>query len=326
MQFGHGPKKVLGWSQMHGNESTTTKAVFDFISFMQLNDVYPSEIEKLESQFTFYFIPMLNPDGALLYTRENFNKIDLNRDAQDQSQVESRILKSVFQEFEPNVCLNLHDQRTIYGLSTGKSATVSFLSPSADPERTITPSREVAMDLIAGMNSVLQKFIPGHVGRYDDGFNINCVGDTFQNAGVPTVLFEAGHYPGDYDREKTREYIFYALLALFGAIPCDTFGTAIEGYFAIPENNKDYRDILLKQAKIGGELVDVAIQYKEELENGLLKFVPYVDAIGSLREIKGHREVELNGEDILINSHENVFVDEKILTISTKSLEKILKI
>jgi murein tripeptide amidase MpaA len=36
--------------------------------------------EKLLNNFSFYCIPMLNPDGAKLYTRLNANQIDLNRD------------------------------------------------------------------------------------------------------------------------------------------------------------------------------------------------------------------------------------------------------
>ena len=32
--LGTGPYKILGWSQMHGNESTTTKAVLDLLSII----------------------------------------------------------------------------------------------------------------------------------------------------------------------------------------------------------------------------------------------------------------------------------------------------
>ena len=32
---GNGPKKVLIWSQMHGNESTTTKALVDFWLYLK---------------------------------------------------------------------------------------------------------------------------------------------------------------------------------------------------------------------------------------------------------------------------------------------------
>ncbi len=38
LTFGNGPKKVLMWSQMHGNESTTTKALFDCFNLFLTNN------------------------------------------------------------------------------------------------------------------------------------------------------------------------------------------------------------------------------------------------------------------------------------------------
>src|SRR5690606_4312779 len=71
---------------------------------------------------------------------------------------------------------------------------------------------KIAMEIIAFMNEELQKHIPNQIGRFDDGFNINCIGDAMQHRGIPTVLIEAGHYPDDYQREMTREFVFIALL------------------------------------------------------------------------------------------------------------------
>jgi hypothetical protein len=39
---------------------------------------------------------------------------------------------------------------------------------------------------------VLQRYIPGQIGRFDDSFNL--VLEYFQAMGVPTLLFEAGHF------------------------------------------------------------------------------------------------------------------------------------
>ena len=72
-QIGAGETRIFLWSQMHGNESTTTKALFDFLNLLNSD----SELaNKLLNIFTFCCIPILNPDGAALYTRENANKID----------------------------------------------------------------------------------------------------------------------------------------------------------------------------------------------------------------------------------------------------------
>src|SRR5690606_10363710 len=77
--LGSGSKKVMMWSQMHGNESTTTKAVFDLLKLLSGNTEISNKILK---NCTLCIIPMLNPDGAKAYTRVNANEIDLNRDAQ----------------------------------------------------------------------------------------------------------------------------------------------------------------------------------------------------------------------------------------------------
>ena len=138
-EIGTGKTRIYLWSQMHGNESTTTKALFDFINVLNSGSDFAN---KMLETFTFYAIPILNPDGSALYTRENANKIDLNRDSQNLTQPESNVLREAFETFKPHYCFNLHDQRTIFGAGdTGKPATVSFLSPSYNEEREINDNR-----------------------------------------------------------------------------------------------------------------------------------------------------------------------------------------
>ena len=47
---------------MHGNETTTTRAIFQLIPWLLLT---PQSVFK---NFSLYIIPQLNPDGAKLYT------------------------------------------------------------------------------------------------------------------------------------------------------------------------------------------------------------------------------------------------------------------
>ncbi len=318
--FGSGSKKVLAWSQMHGNESTTTKALMDFLNFLDQGDFLRGPIQQFLSTHTLYAIPILNPDGAELYTRENANGIDLNRDAQKLSQMESKALRKIFDKVNPELCLNLHDQRSIYGLPSGEPAVVSFLSPAAGPDRALTPARKIAMKYIAEMYKHLQPYLPKKIGRYDDTFNENCVGDTFTSLGVPTILFEAGHQRQDYQREATREYIFYALAALFNLVGVDTIAKSHEEYFEIPENLKNYRDILVRNIRLdkGKSLVSLAIQYEEVLENGDIVLKPKVDSIGELADLFGHREIDGGGATILVNSQEKVRIGETISEITDK--------
>ncbi|MGS2739618.1 M14 family metallopeptidase [Sinomicrobium sp. M5D2P17] len=300
-RIGDGNKKVLMWSQMHGNESTTTKAVMDFLMFLKRGDEIAREILE---QCTLYIIPMLNPDGALAYTRVNANAIDLNRDAADLSQPESFALRRVFDKAKPHFCFNLHDQRTIFNTGkTARPATLSFLSPATDEARNITPPRKKSMEVIAAVNNVLQEYIPGQVGRYDDTFNINCVGDAFQTRGVPTLLFEAGHYPEDYDREITRKYVFCALITALRFITGnDVEGTGYKAYFDIPENDKLFFDILIRRFPVktekGVDLKDIGILYKEELKDHKIAFTPYVSKTGDLQGFYGHKEFVADKREI----------------------------
>ena len=317
VKIGNGKKAILAWSQMHGNESTTTKAIFDLIKFFNQKDYFQKEIAEFLSTHSLYIIPILNPDGAELYTRENANGFDLNRDAQNLSQKESQCLDDVFKRLDPILCLNMHDQRTIYGFKDGKPATVSFLSPAADAQRSLTKARIKAMEGIVKMNSYLQKSIPGQVGRYDDGFNSACVGDTFQMAGAPTILFEAGHYKNDYPREKTREFIFYALLALFGIVEEDS-KIKYRDYFNIPENRKNYRDIIIRNVKLKqiSDPIDVAIQYSEVLKDGNIAFEPIIEELGQLGSLHGHVEIDNKCSELLTKIDKNLTVGVKVFEIS----------
>ena len=299
LQFGTGKIKILMWSQMHGNEGTTTKALFDFINFLHSNT---KESKSILDNFTFCLLPMLNPDGAKLYTRENANEVDLNRDAQNLSQPESVVLRKTFETFQPTYCYNLHDQRTIYGVGeTGNSATVSFLAPAFNQNRDVNEVRIKAMNVIVAMNKTLQQLIPNQVGRFDDSFNLNCVGDTFQYLNAPTILFEAGHYAADYEREITRKYIFIALLS--GAkflYENDIVLNEIGNYLKIPQNKVVFYDFVYKNVKInydGNEkIINFAAQFKEVLNNGKVTFKAVIAQVDNLENYFGHVEIDAKGE------------------------------
>ncbi|PTL98874.1 MAG: peptidase M14 [Bacteroidetes bacterium] len=314
--IGNGKNKILMWSQMHGNESTTTKALFDVFNVLKEDIMLPKVILK---HCTLKIIPILNPDGARLYTRLNANHIDLNRDAQDQSQPESIVLLKVLNDFKPNFCFNLHGQRTIF--STGKQnkpATISFLAPAQDAEANVTDNRKRAMEVISKMNYALQKLIPKQVGVYDDSFNLNCVGDTFQGKNIPTILFEAGHYANDYKRETVRGFIGLALITSLNYIANNVVsGADFKAYFDIPMNEKLFFDIIIRNAKLEdeGEFMDIAIQYQEVLNQGKIEFKPKVDTIGNLNENFGHLEINADSKlvrtainEVLFVGYENDFV------------------
>ncbi|WP_242204649.1 M14 family metallopeptidase [Aestuariivivens insulae] len=295
VKVGHGKKRILMWSQMHGNESTTTKALFDLFNTLTATG---QDVKSVLSACTLCVIPILNPDGANVYTRVNANAVDLNRDAQKLTQPESKVLKSIFEDFKPHFCYNLHGQRTIFSAGhTDKPATVSFLAPAQDQDCTVTPNRKIAMEVIAVMNAMLQKEIPNQVGVYDDAFNLNCVGDTFQSKNVPTILFEAGHYNNDYARDVTREHIYIALLSSLNYIAKNNVdGSKSKPYLDIPENEKLFLDIIIRNARINenDDLVDIGILYQEKLVDGSIHFIPKIEKIENLSAFYAHKEYNAN--------------------------------
>lgn len=286
--IGTGTQRVLAWSQMHGNETTTTKALIDFVNLIITDKVRVSHI-------SLRIIFQLNPDGAARYTRLNANAVDLNRDAVNQSQPEVKVLMREYQNFKPNYCLNLHGQRTIFSAGdTDLPASLSFLAPAADIDRSITPFRIKAMQLIVKMARGFNTNQEWGIGRYDDSFNLNCVGDYFTADQTPTILFEAGHYPGDYNRHTTRQLILSALINCIENIDNQSYDTVpVSEYHSIPDNFKNLCDLeftgvtYVNNSKITKS--SVFVQYNEVLIDGVVNFIPEI--LETPRQLTGLRKI-----------------------------------
>ena len=297
LQLGSGSIKILIWSQMHGNESTTTRSLFPFIEWFLNSDYF--------HKYKLYIIPVLNPDGLKKWTRENANSVDLNRDAQDLSQPESVLLKTAFGTFKPDYCFNLHDQRTIYGTPDGQHGIhCSFLSPAANKTRDITPARLSAMNIINHIANHIKVDSNHIIGRYGDGFNANCVGDTFQSLGVPTILFEAGQDDDDYYRTETVHSILKSLQRAIEVIASndevDSQKVPSE-YHSINPIETNFCDILIKNVPSGNSTVDLSIMYREVLQDDILYFVPFLTGVNDDKVKNAHRIIDMRLNDIAVD-------------------------
>lgn len=295
VQIGTGKTKILMWSQMHGNEPTTTKGLFDFFNFLSKD----SELaQQIKNKYTLLCIPMLNPDGAFAYTRENANSVDLNRDAYLASQPEMKLLRILYEEFKPDYCYNLHDQRTIFGTEGfNLPATMSFLAPAFNNDRDCNEVRMKAIVIINKMNRALQEYIPYQIGRFDDSYNVNCTGDYFTTQNTPTILFEAGHFQMDYGRDESRKYVFISLLSsLLDNYENVIVDNELDNYLRIPQNNKRFFDFIYKNVKIIDnsveKIINFAAQYDEVLENNEIYFKAKISKVSDLEEYSGHTEYD----------------------------------
>jgi hypothetical protein len=285
--FGRGQTTVLLWSQMHGDESTASMALADIFAWMASDEPDPLR-DRLQRELTVTFVPMLNPDGAELFQRENAAGIDVNRDGRQLSTPEARALKALRDRLQPRFGFNLHDQsaRTRAG-PTGPAAGIALLAPAHDDTRSYNETRARARLVAATIAGILQRDIPGRVAKYDDSFNPRAFGDLMQQWGTSTVLIESGALPGDPQKQRLRALNVAAILGALDAIATGAFAAADpDAYESLPRNASGASDLLV----VGGRLVlpgqppmlaDVAINY----DDAVARIGARVRDVGDLREM-----------------------------------------
>jgi hypothetical protein len=233
--FGSGPVKVLMWSQMHGDEATATMALADIMAWITAPEADRIR-DRIGSALTVVMIPMLNPDGAERFQRENAVGIDVNRDARRLSTSEARALKAVHDRLRPDFGFNLHDQnaRTRVGRA-GLPAGIALLAPAADEARSWGSLRARARLVAAGLVRDFDSQIPGRVSKYDDTFNPRAFGDLMATWGTSTVLIESGALPNDPDKQALRRLNVAAIIHTLDGIATKRYERA---------NPADYENLL----------------------------------------------------------------------------------
>lgn len=264
VSIGSGDIDVLLWSQMHGNESTATRSIVDLLSFLAENREQKS-VNSLLQDLRIHFIPMLNPDGASRWTRENAIGIDLNRDALRLIAPESQILKGVRDSLNADYGFNLHDQSKYYNVERlSNEASISFLATAFDYEKSRSAGRDEAMQLISYLYQINQKYIPNHTGRYNDDFEPRAFGDNIQKWGTKLILIETGGFKNDPEKQLGRKLNFVLIGSALEAIQKGLHkAIAVEQYSQIPSNNRNLFDLKIEkvQKKVNGSYYTVDFGY-----------------------------------------------------------------
>ena len=252
LTLGKGDKKILLWSQMHGNEPSATPALLDIANFL-LEQADDPVARSILEQYTLLMIPMLNPDGAEIYKRRNAQGIDINRDALQLVTPEGRILKRIRDQYEPMLGFNLHDQdrRKSVG-NTGQVATNAVLAVSGDAANTLTPGRQRTKRASAAIVEALAPFIPGGMARYDEDWNPRAFGDNITAWGTPVVLIESGGLPPGRDFSELTRLNFVAILTVLAGLAHDDLaGYDPQVYEDLPRNETDaWSDVVVRGAYI----------------------------------------------------------------------------
>jgi hypothetical protein len=306
------------WSQMHGDESTATMALFDLFNFFSARDEHDSLRNLILDNLELHIIPMLNPDGAEVWQRRNALDIDINRDARQLATPEGRALMEVAKNVQPAFGFNLHDQSIYYTAGpTPRPATISFLAPAFNDARDMNEVRARATKVIVTMNEVLQEKAPGQVGRYDDTFDPRCFGDTFQGMGIATILIESGGFRGDVEKQEIRRLNFLAILRALESIARGDYAkNEITVYDTIPENRRSLYNLVVRNVTIDKEGRDfkthIAVNRRQLLGDDYktVTFRGLIEEIGDLNHHYGYEELDAEGLRYAPGKVKNISVSE----------------
>lgn len=304
VSLGRGEKKILLWSQMHGDESTATLALMDMFNFLVETKAREPWTSDMLAQTTLHVIPMLNPDGAERTQRHTALNIDMNRDARLLITPEARLLRETQRQLLPAYGFNLHDQSLWSVGSTPKVAALALLAPALDEKRSTPPVRLRAMRVGAVIARALSQFVGGHIATYDDAYEPRAFGDSMQSWGTSTLLIESGHWPGDPEKLFIRKLNYIALFTALRAIGNGSFqDTELDWYRQLAPNGRMVYDIILR----GIELHDGAGGWSGKVDIGMMLDPPdykrgpgepprvIIKEVGDLGSFAGLREEDGSG-------------------------------
>ncbi len=297
VSWGQGGKRVLLWSQMHGDESTASMALVDLFRFLGEHPDHPL-VQRLRSGTTLDFLPVVNPDGAARFQRRNAQGIDVNRDARALASPEARALHALRERLRPDFGFNLHDQQVGYRAGDSDNGTaIALLAPAYDEAREVNAIRARAIEVAVAIRAVLEPYIGGHIAKWDDTFNPRAFGDLTSKAGVSTVLIESGGIEGDPHKQRLRKLNFLALVGALDAIATGAHaGLPRARYEELPENGKVWPDLRIT----GGTLalpgqppakVDLLVKF----DDPLLGRGGTIADIGDMGQARARRTIDASG-------------------------------
>jgi hypothetical protein len=317
IQAGSGSFPVLLWSQMHGDESTATAALFDIFEFLRRHR-QDQTVRDILSSLTLYFLPMVNPDGAERFQRRNAQSIDINRDALRLQTPEGRTLKAVRDRFQPRIGFNLHNQAWRTSVSRPpRPASISLLSVAFDEARSGSEGRTLTKKVCAVIRDALEPFASGQIGRYDDEFEVRAFGDNLTLWGTPVVLIETGPWPSIDPDPALIKLNFVGIVSALDALATGAVHRAKpERYESLPMNESGELYVIVKNgtvisgAGVPPYLADIGIAATRRIRdlNGKrdMQLVTAIDDMGDLRTLGALRTIDATGMTIVPLASETI--------------------
>lgn len=285
IKIGNGPIKLCLWSQMHGNEATATMALADIFNLLAGESNLSEElIQLIDKNLSIHIIPLVNPDGAIRWTRETSLGIDMNRDARRRASREGALLYQWASEIQPDFSFNLHDQNRLYSVGNTKEQThFAFLAPPLDEENTWTEQRMNSAKIANRLIHLLKPSFPGKIAKWKDDFEPRAFGDNFQKLNFGVLLIEAGGMPYDFNKFELRKFeaaIFGEIIKLIST--GDWEKENLDYYNPLKINERNLFDVIIKNIRIKDSIIDLGLNIEETWDGTKFSYTWVLEEMGDL--------------------------------------------
>jgi hypothetical protein len=148
----------------------------------------------------------------------------------------------------------------------------------------------------------MNKYISGHISKYEEDYEPRSFGDTFQGLGTSTILIESGGWKEDKEKQFIRKLNFILLLSAINIIIDNDYDNeTYELYNNLSFNKESLYDLILRNLRIKNEnkvsLIDIGINNNEDFDenSGKAKIISCIENIGDLTNFYGNAEFDLSG-------------------------------
>lgn len=150
-------RTILFIAQQHGSELSGREAMFTLLR--DWADRTDSTFLNYLKTTTILCIPTAHPDNVI--TRENVNKVNVNRDHLNLTQPESRVIHTVIRDHKPSIIIDLHEGANI----VKDYATAPPLNTNSDPEVLYLSSQmnDVVVNALTGAGHTVELYQNGNI-------------------------------------------------------------------------------------------------------------------------------------------------------------------
>jgi len=274
MRFGNPEgRKVLIWARQHGDEPECTAALnmslYELLSHSDAVPIYKKILEELD----ILVVPMVNPGGTDMFTRESVVGIDLNRDAAAQVTPEASVLIKLKDTFNPEFAFNMHDMnpRKHSEDDNPELVTLAFQAGPFDEHNRDNDVRSKAKTIIGKMIDTVQDRCL-HIAKYKANYMNRAFGDSMMRWGVSCILIESGSLPDTAggDDEVIRLHALSLMSGLYHIAIDEDKPYNADYYQELPLDAGTFE---FDEALRGGEVVDVESSLSFKGDVGIQKHV-----------------------------------------------------